>query len=73
MQLYLPPIKGTALADGLSKSEQFTDAESRVVKPEAKRSKDGAGSFIALTKELGKSCEDHRSFITICLSACSSI
>jgi len=43
MQLYLPPIKGTALADGLSKSEQFTDAELRVVEAEAKFSIDGAG------------------------------
>jgi hypothetical protein len=45
MQLYFPPIKETALADGLSKSEQFTDAESRVVKAEAKFSIDGAGTL----------------------------
>jgi len=45
MQLYFPPIKETALADGLSKSEPFTDAESRVVKAEAKFSIDGAGTL----------------------------
>ena len=52
MQLYLPPIQETALADGLSKSEQFTDAELRVV-AEAKFSIDGAGSY-RLDQRVGK-------------------